>query len=154
MCRDFLPSDGNEWAANLVLMVLFQLDRTGAGKMELERVEAEQEMTWESMTTSEKVGEWATRHMWSLIFGSWAGTLAVAGAIISKDKWVITGQLCWMECELLMGMVDFEDFRRLHKRLYKFGCGLRGWRLGWSSSAVFWHNQDEPRLLSGYVGPG
>ena len=54
--------------------------------MGIERAEAEQEMTWEAMSTSEKLGEWAARHMWSLIFGGWAGTLAVAGAIISKDK--------------------------------------------------------------------
>ena len=54
--------------------------------MELERVATDEETYWESLTTKGKLGDWASRHMWSLIFGSWAGTLVVAGALISKDK--------------------------------------------------------------------
>ncbi|KAG1883863.1 hypothetical protein F4604DRAFT_267077 [Suillus subluteus] len=66
-----------------------QFDRahwTGAGKMELEREAAEEEARWGALTTKEKIGDWATRHQYSIILGSWALSMAVAGSIISKDR--------------------------------------------------------------------
>ena len=50
-----------------------------------EKTEAEK-LRWQQMTPKEKLGEWAARHQYSIIFGGWASSLALAGAIISRDK--------------------------------------------------------------------
>jgi hypothetical protein len=50
-----------------------------------EKIEAEK-LRWQQMTTKEKLGDWADRHQYSIILGGWASSLAVAGAVISRDK--------------------------------------------------------------------
>ncbi|KIJ62253.1 hypothetical protein HYDPIDRAFT_114736 [Hydnomerulius pinastri MD-312] len=60
---------------------------TGAGRMELDRVAAEEDARWNTLSTGEKFRDWATRHQYSIIIGSWALSMAVAGAIISRDKY-------------------------------------------------------------------
>jgi hypothetical protein len=62
--------------------------RTGAGKWELDREAAEEEARWKALTTKEKIGDWATRHQFSIILGSWVLSMAVAGGIISRDRFV------------------------------------------------------------------
>lgn len=59
---------------------------TGAGKLELDREAAEEEARWGALTTKAKIGDWATRHQYSIILGSWALSMAVAGSIISRDR--------------------------------------------------------------------
>ncbi|KAG1744497.1 hypothetical protein EDD22DRAFT_919326 [Suillus occidentalis] len=59
---------------------------TGAGKWELDREAAEEEARWNALTTKEKIGDWATRHQYSIILGSWVLSMAVAGGIISRDR--------------------------------------------------------------------
>lgn len=59
---------------------------TGAGKWELDREAAEEEARWKALTTKEKIGDWATRHQYSIILGSWVLSMAVAGGIISRDR--------------------------------------------------------------------
>jgi len=39
------------------------------------------------MTMRQKVGDWAFRHQYSIILGGWAGSLALAGAIIARNKY-------------------------------------------------------------------
>lgn len=66
-----------------------QFDRahwTGAGRMELDREAAETEARWKALSTKEKIGDWATRHQYSIIVGSWALSMAVAGGIIARDR--------------------------------------------------------------------
>ncbi|KAJ6561462.1 hypothetical protein DFH09DRAFT_1160002 [Mycena vulgaris] len=58
-------------------------------------LEAEQhhEMTrWESLSTGDKIADWASRHEYSIIVGGWALSLALAGGIISRDKYQTTAQ--------------------------------------------------------------
>lgn len=47
---------------------------------------------WETLSTREKVGDWALRHQYSLILGSWATSMGVAAAIIMKDRHQTTSQ--------------------------------------------------------------
>ncbi|KAJ7098691.1 hypothetical protein B0H15DRAFT_821870 [Mycena belliarum] len=64
----------------------------GAG-VELINAQEHQELTrWEQMTMSDKVADWASRHEYSIIVGGWALSLAVAGGIISRDKYQSTAQ--------------------------------------------------------------
>jgi len=44
------------------------------------------EKKWQSMSLRDKVGDWAYRYQYSLIMGSWATSLGVAAAIISRNK--------------------------------------------------------------------
>ncbi|KAH7922541.1 hypothetical protein BV22DRAFT_1037382 [Leucogyrophana mollusca] len=59
---------------------------TGAGKWELDREMAEEEARWNALSTKEKLANWATRHQYSIILGSWALSIAIAGGIIARDK--------------------------------------------------------------------
>jgi len=47
---------------------------------------------WESMSTGDKVADWASRHEYSIIVGSWALSLGLAGGIISRNKYQTTAQ--------------------------------------------------------------
>ena len=49
-------------------------------------------MRWEGLTTKEKIGDWALRHQYPLILGSWAASLGLAAAIIMKDRHQTTSQ--------------------------------------------------------------
>ncbi|ESK95087.1 ynr018w-like protein [Moniliophthora roreri MCA 2997] len=42
---------------------------------------------WASLSFKDRVSDWASRHEYSIIMGSWALSLAAAGAIISRDKY-------------------------------------------------------------------
>jgi hypothetical protein len=41
---------------------------------------------WDKMSTKDKIVDWASRHEYSIIVGSWALSLAIAGGIISRNK--------------------------------------------------------------------
>ena len=43
---------------------------------------------WEELSTRDKLADWADRHQYSLILGGWASSLAFAGAIISRDRYI------------------------------------------------------------------
>lgn len=60
---------------------------TGAGRMELDRVAAEKEARWSALSVKQKVADWASRKQYAIIFGSWALSMAVAGAIVARDKY-------------------------------------------------------------------
>lgn len=62
------------------------LFREGEGLRLLDEKIAADKARWEQMTTEEKLGDWADRHQYSIILGGWASSLALAGAIISRDK--------------------------------------------------------------------
>jgi len=49
--------------------------------------EADLEAKWLQMSTKEKIGDWADRHEYSIILGSWAGSLALTGAVISRNQY-------------------------------------------------------------------
>ncbi|EIW75663.1 hypothetical protein CONPUDRAFT_65908 [Coniophora puteana RWD-64-598 SS2] len=59
----------------------------GAGKNEMDREAAEEQARWESLTTGDKVSDWATRHQYSIILGSWALSLGIAGGIVARNKY-------------------------------------------------------------------
>lgn len=76
--------------ANKVVLFIFLtyqfLVRTGEGAMILNERERKVDEKWKAMNTSQKISDWASRHEYSIILGSWALSLGVAGAIISRDK--------------------------------------------------------------------
>ncbi|KAG1733925.1 uncharacterized protein EDB91DRAFT_1057155 [Suillus paluster] len=59
---------------------------TGAGRMELDREAAEAEAQWNALSTKQKIGDWASRHQYSIIVGSWVLSMAVAGGIVARDR--------------------------------------------------------------------
>jgi hypothetical protein len=63
--------------------------RTGVGKTELERREQAERERWASMGLKDKVAYWAAKHQLSVIMGSWATTMAIAGNIILRDPYVL-----------------------------------------------------------------
>ncbi|KAL0580526.1 Replication factor C, subunit RFC4 [Marasmius crinis-equi] len=64
-----------------------QAQWTDAGAQLLTDKEAKDLARWETMSTKERIGDWASRHEYSIIMGSWALSLAAAGAIIARDKY-------------------------------------------------------------------
>lgn len=61
-------------------------DRSDSGKLELDRAAAQEEARFNALSTSDKALDWASRHQYSIILGSWALSMVAAGAIVAKDK--------------------------------------------------------------------
>ena len=61
---------------------------TGAGKALLEHEEAHEETRWEHLSTKDKVKDWAMRNQYKVIVGSWAASMAIAGAIVMRNRCV------------------------------------------------------------------
>ncbi|PFH49257.1 hypothetical protein AMATHDRAFT_63534 [Amanita thiersii Skay4041] len=64
----------------------------GATVRLLDERQLKEEMAWQQMSTRDKIAEWADRHQYSIIIGGWATSLAVAGAIISRNRYQTTAQ--------------------------------------------------------------
>lgn len=62
--------------------------RTELGKTLLERREHEEHERWSVLSRKDKVAEWAAKHQLSVIMGSWATTMVVAGSVIMRDPYV------------------------------------------------------------------
>ena len=73
-------------AAGYANNLIFHLQREGASVRLLDAKEVHEAKMWDSMTLSQKIGDWGFRHQYSIILGGWAGSLAIAGAIISRQK--------------------------------------------------------------------
>ncbi|KIJ69844.1 hypothetical protein HYDPIDRAFT_120963 [Hydnomerulius pinastri MD-312] len=58
---------------------------TGVGKTELDRRQHEERERWDALSAKDKVADWASRHQLSVIMGSWAATMGIAGNIILRD---------------------------------------------------------------------
>ncbi|KAG8221520.1 hypothetical protein J3R82DRAFT_1735 [Butyriboletus roseoflavus] len=63
-----------------------------SGKLELDRAAAEEEARFNALSTTDKAFDWASRHQYSIILGSWALSMAAAGAIVAKDKYMTLAQ--------------------------------------------------------------
>ncbi|KAF9478396.1 hypothetical protein BDN70DRAFT_913668 [Pholiota conissans] len=59
----------------------------GEGLRIMDYKELEAAKKWDKMPLKDKIGDWSYRHQYSIIMGAWAGSLAVAGAIISRSKY-------------------------------------------------------------------
>ncbi|KAG2013252.1 hypothetical protein CC2G_010183 [Coprinopsis cinerea AmutBmut pab1-1] len=59
----------------------------GEGSRILDQKEVEAAKRWDKMSFGEKLGDWSFRHQYTLILGGWAGSLALAGGIISRNKY-------------------------------------------------------------------
>lgn len=66
----------------------FERDRwSGVGKQELDTIQARQDARWDSMTTSQKIGDVAQRHEYGIILSGWAASLAGSFGIIMRNKY-------------------------------------------------------------------
>ncbi|KAI0774136.1 hypothetical protein C8Q74DRAFT_1368639 [Fomes fomentarius] len=65
---------------------------TGAGKALLDREEAANESRWETLSTAQKLKEWAMRNQYKVILGSWAASMAIAGTIVMRNRHQSTPQ--------------------------------------------------------------
>jgi len=63
-----------------------------SGKMELDRAAADEKAKFDALSTTDKALDWALRHQYSLILGSWALSMAVAGSIVAKDRYMTLPQ--------------------------------------------------------------
>jgi len=64
--------------------------RTELGKSHLERREHEERERWATLSQKDKAAEWAAEHQLSVIMGSWATTMVVAGSVILRDPYVFS----------------------------------------------------------------
>ena len=61
---------------------------TGAGKALLEREERATESRWGALDSGEKLKDWAMRNQYKVILGSWAASMAIAGTIVMRNRYV------------------------------------------------------------------
>ena len=60
-------------------------DWNDVGKAELDTIASREQARWERLSGKEKIADWAVRHQFSLITGSWAASMLGAYAWISRD---------------------------------------------------------------------
>ncbi|KAH9853643.1 hypothetical protein C2E23DRAFT_113246 [Lenzites betulinus] len=60
---------------------------TGAGKAELDAVQARQKARWERMTATQKFSDFARRHEYGIILTSWAAALTGSFTYIMRDPY-------------------------------------------------------------------
>ncbi|KAI0650296.1 hypothetical protein C8Q79DRAFT_1006578 [Trametes meyenii] len=65
---------------------------TGAGKAELDREERVAESRWQALDAKAKLKEWAIQNQYKVILGSWAASMALAGAIVMRNRYQSTPQ--------------------------------------------------------------
>ncbi|EPQ58964.1 hypothetical protein GLOTRDRAFT_70022 [Gloeophyllum trabeum ATCC 11539] len=58
---------------------------TGVGKVELDTAAAREQARWEALSPSEKVKDWAARHQYGVIGGSWALSMVGSFGWIMRD---------------------------------------------------------------------
>lgn len=59
----------------------------GVGYEELTREKYEAEQRWNSLSTGEKIKDWAARHQYGVIGGSWVASLGIAFGIVARNKY-------------------------------------------------------------------
>ena len=50
--------------------------------------ERREERRWESLSSGQKLKDWAMRNQYKIILGSWAASMAVAGTIVMRNRYV------------------------------------------------------------------
>ncbi|TFK62029.1 hypothetical protein BDN72DRAFT_777612, partial [Pluteus cervinus] len=58
----------------------------------LDEKHQQEEKHWQSLSSRDRVADWAARHQYSIIIGGWATSMAIAGAIISRNRYQSTAQ--------------------------------------------------------------
>lgn len=98
--------------------------RTGAGKDLLDEEEHAEQKRWESLSTKERISDWAIKHQYPLILGSWAASMGVAAAIIMRDRHQTPSQkVCKVLCPSALS--ENSDWLAASGRLFKLVCGRR-----------------------------
>lgn len=60
--------------------------REGAGKSELDWEEAEALKRWNSLSTKEKVTDWALQNRWRIFVAGWATSMGVSWVLLQRNK--------------------------------------------------------------------
>lgn len=61
--------------------------RTGATKRVIENAKRQEQSQWQKLTPGQKVLQWAKQNQYSVILGSWAVSMAIAGTIVMRDRY-------------------------------------------------------------------
>lgn len=59
----------------------------GAAYEELTREKMEAQARWDAMSTGDKIKDWAARHQYGIIGGSWVASLGIAFGIVARNKY-------------------------------------------------------------------
>lgn len=79
--RTLLPTSDRK---HLIFFRSF-VDRTGAGKEELDTLKARERAQWEAMTLTQRIRDVAARHEYGFIGGAWAASMVGAFGYIMRD---------------------------------------------------------------------
>lgn len=62
-----------------------KLSRTGTGKVELDTLAARAQARWDQMSSTQKLSDFASRHQFSLLSGTWAASMLGVYGWLSRD---------------------------------------------------------------------
>lgn len=82
----------------------YSLRDDDVGLRVLDEKQRQIESKWDAMSTKDKIGDWASRHEYSIILGGWALGLAVAGGVISRDPYVCLYPSCVHPADLIFSL--------------------------------------------------
>ena len=70
------------------MLTHYVYSRKGVGRQLLDSAKAREASEWKDLSSSEKFSKWVARHQYKVILGTWATSMAVAGTIIMRDRYV------------------------------------------------------------------
>lgn len=82
-----------------MISFFFFFAREGDSIRVIDEKALEEARRWDSMSATEKLGDWAFRRQYSLIIGSWAMSLGLAASIISRNKYQTFAQKVLTYCQ-------------------------------------------------------
>jgi hypothetical protein len=57
-----------------------------------DRKERKEDARWQGLSTTDKISDWGKRYQWSIVGGSWLGTMAIAGFVIGRSPYMSFSQ--------------------------------------------------------------
>ena len=93
--------------------------RKGVSRQLLDSAKARETSEWAGLSTKDKFSKWVARHQYQVIVGGWAASMAVAGTIIMRDRYV------YASYGLVIYSLKSLGISLLRKRLSRLVCGRR-----------------------------
>ena len=124
-----------------LVLTHYVYSRKGVGRQLLDSAKAREASEWKDLSSSEKFSKWVARHQYKVILGTWATSMAVAGTIIMRDRYVYSYSASPINLDC-----PPQGTSRIRRRSYRPGCGLRALQSGFSSQLGSSHTPSARRL--------
>ena len=103
--------------------------RTGATRRVIESAKRKEESQWQKLTPGQKVLQWAKQNQYSVILGSWAVSMAIAGTIVMRDRYgrLVSSLVCMWS---LMKFISYGRHQSTSQKVVQARMWAQGLTIG------------------------